>query len=215
MDNEYGVWPRSGEIDIMESRGNDPTTYPDGRDTFTSAVHWGPNSFLDGFWRLTFPVRQWRKDFSRGFHMYAMEWTPNYIYTYYDNKLQGILYEQFGGGHGDMWDQGLFEGAFVNESVVNNPWADAAPNAPFDKDFYLILNVAVGGTNGYFSDGACFKEADGGQTYCEGNKPWRNDSPQAMADFWQGKSEWYPTWGQGDTRGMTVRSIKAYKYGGC
>ena len=25
--NEYGQWPASGEIDIMESRGNDPATY--------------------------------------------------------------------------------------------------------------------------------------------------------------------------------------------
>ena len=42
--NEYGQWPASGEIDIMESRGNDPTTYASvgGSDSFGSTLHWGP-----------------------------------------------------------------------------------------------------------------------------------------------------------------------------
>jgi beta-glucanase (GH16 family) len=37
----YGEWPRSGEIDIMEARGN-VVDYPSGgRDVFTSTLHWG------------------------------------------------------------------------------------------------------------------------------------------------------------------------------
>jgi hypothetical protein len=40
-DEVYGVWPRSGEIDIGEARGN-AAGYPDGgRDTYTSTLHWG------------------------------------------------------------------------------------------------------------------------------------------------------------------------------
>ena len=40
-----------------------------------------------------------------------------------------------------------------NATLLANPWADSKSttgNAPFDQDFYLILNVAVGGTNGWF-----------------------------------------------------------------
>jgi beta-glucanase (GH16 family) len=37
----YGIWPRSGEIDIMESRGNQPGYPAGGRDVFTSTLHWG------------------------------------------------------------------------------------------------------------------------------------------------------------------------------
>jgi len=34
----YGNWPASGEIDIVESKGNDPEHYPAGRDSMVSAL---------------------------------------------------------------------------------------------------------------------------------------------------------------------------------
>lgn len=37
----YGVWPRSGEIDIAEARGNGPEYSMGGRDIFVSTMHWG------------------------------------------------------------------------------------------------------------------------------------------------------------------------------
>jgi hypothetical protein len=40
--------------------------------------------------------------------------------------------------------------------------------APFDQDFYLIMNVAVGGTNGWFPDG-------------QGDKPWLNHAGSASS----------------------------------
>jgi hypothetical protein len=40
-DSAYGTWPLSGEIDIMESRGN-ARGYPGhGRELFVSTLHWG------------------------------------------------------------------------------------------------------------------------------------------------------------------------------
>jgi len=43
--NEYGQWPASGEIDIMESRGNVnyPREFGGGPETFGSTMHWGPD----------------------------------------------------------------------------------------------------------------------------------------------------------------------------
>ena len=41
--NEFGPWPASGEIDILESRGNDPSYPVGGHDTFGSTLHWGTN----------------------------------------------------------------------------------------------------------------------------------------------------------------------------
>jgi beta-glucanase (GH16 family) len=40
-DSVYGPWPRSGEIDIMESRGNSGDYELGGRDTYASTLHWG------------------------------------------------------------------------------------------------------------------------------------------------------------------------------
>lgn len=46
----------------------------------------------------------------------------------------------------------------------SNPWKGESNSAPFNKEFYLIFNVAVGGTNAYFPDG-------------QGGKPWSNSEP--------------------------------------
>jgi beta-glucanase (GH16 family) len=70
-DSVYGVWPRSGEIDIMESRGNEPGGFYDGRDVFTSTFHWGPNFALDASWREFYKAQVWRTDFSKAFHTYT------------------------------------------------------------------------------------------------------------------------------------------------
>lgn len=43
VSNEFGPWPASGEIDIMESRGNAPGYVAGGHDTFGSTLHWGTN----------------------------------------------------------------------------------------------------------------------------------------------------------------------------
>jgi Glycosyl hydrolases family 16 len=41
VNDTYGAWPASGEIDIMESRGN-PINYPlGGVDSYSSTLHWG------------------------------------------------------------------------------------------------------------------------------------------------------------------------------
>jgi hypothetical protein len=87
-----------------------------------------------------------------------------------------------------FFQRGEFPASASNASqeiIVPNPWAGRANSAPFDQRmhksprlgaaqillkfdffffliaFYLILDVAVGGTNGWFPDGA-------------GNKPWLN-----------------------------------------
>lgn len=69
-----------------------------------------------------------------------------------------------------MWDLGKFP------PTENNPWKGRPNQAPFDQEFYIIMNVAVGGTNGYFPDAP--------------NKPWNNGDPHAINSFWDRKAEW-------------------------
>lgn len=101
QDSVYGSWPKSGEIDIVESRGNSPATYTDGRDTATSALHWGLSTGTDAFLK-TFNKRYIRRsDYSQGFHTWGLEWSEGYMYTYVDSRLLQILYVSFTGV--DLW----------------------------------------------------------------------------------------------------------------
>lgn len=61
-------------------------------------------------------------------------------------------------------------GNFSKHGDINNPWAAGSKMAPFDQDFYLVLNVAVGGINSYFPDDA---------TNGVSAKPWKNDASTA------------------------------------
>ena len=45
----YGGWPSSGEIDIMESRGNDASCEAGGNNKFASTLHWGPAWDANGY----------------------------------------------------------------------------------------------------------------------------------------------------------------------
>ena len=102
-----------------------------------------------------------------------------------------------------MFERGHFGKEIVNHTAIPNPWASTGKkNTPFDQEFYLILNVAVGGTNGFFEDGW-------------DNKPWSNEDPDAPRAFWNAQDQWYPTWGEGNTRGLTVQSVKMYNEGPC
>jgi beta-glucanase (GH16 family) len=150
-DSVYGDWPQSGEIDIAESRGNSGDSYPDGRDSIGSALHWGPISQADAFWRTQGKHNIRRADYSQTFRTYGLEWSENYLFTYIDNRLLQVFFINFEKKYDNMWDRGNFGQAIVNRSALHDPWSQTGRrNTPFDQAFYLILNVAVGGTNGYF-----------------------------------------------------------------
>jgi hypothetical protein len=153
-EEKYGPWPRSGEIDIAEARGNN-IEYPlGGRDTFTSTLHWGPSTNQDAFWRTTAGRAIRRADFAQSYHTFGLEWSGDYMYTYMDSRLQQILYVGFvgKGTPPSLWDRGGFSSeAGPNNTLLVDPWsATGNHNTPFDQSFYLILNVAVGSGNGWF-----------------------------------------------------------------
>jgi len=89
-----------------------------------------------------------------------------------------------------MWNKGQFP------SDIHNPWQYSSNNAaPFDQEFYLVLNVAVGGVGGYWPDGV-------------GNKPWSNNSPNSVNQFYDAKGQWYSTWSEKSA--MVVDSVKIW-----
>ncbi|TEB25014.1 glycoside hydrolase family 16 protein [Coprinellus micaceus] len=198
VDNVYGQWPQSGEIDIMEARGNGPKYPYQGTNYVRGSLNWGPNHILNrayktyGWWTMR------RGSYDEDFHTYSLEWDENFIRIYVDSRLHHLLDLKV---KKSFWDFGEFppmisQGA---ESVaLSNLWVNGTKAAPFDQKFYLILDVGVGGTNGWFP------ESD--------EKPWYDRSQTAMGEFWRGRDKWYPTWPQDvGKRSLVVDYVKMWQ----
>ncbi len=186
-DNQYGQWPASGEIDIMESRGNPPSYSPGGRDKFGSTLHWGPYYTENGFDLTHAEATSEEGDFSADFHTYGLIWNETYIGTYVDSEENTVLAVDT--SNQTFWSRGGWEG-----STWANPWRGRGPNAPFDRQFYLIINLAVGGTTGFFPDGY--------------GKPWENSGAHAVNTFYDDKGNWSTTW----TQNFQVDSVRVWSY---
>jgi beta-glucanase (GH16 family) len=100
------TWPQCGEIDIMEQRGQEPNINH-------GSVH-GPG--YSGANAITKAYGLMNGRFDTDFHIYAVEWGPDFIDYFVDN----FLYER------------------VTPSDVSGTWV-------YDHPFFIILNVAVGG----------------------------------------------------------------------
>jgi len=188
--NAYGGWPASGEIDIMESRGNAPGYPQGGYDSFGSTLHWGPD-WSRNLWPQTHAsyMSPAGRNLHDDFHVYGLKWTPDGLYTYIDDDSNRVMEVPF--RQQSFWDRTGF-----GESL-KNPWEDRSNAAPFDQKFYLIMNVAVGGTASYFPDGM-------------GGKPWNNQDPHAVNAFWNARNTWLPTW-QGDHVAMQIDWVRVYQ----
>lgn len=112
-ENQYGQWPRCGEIDIMEVHGSDTSqSY--------GTIHYGnPHKESQGTYQLS------EGTYADDYHTFAVEWLPGRINWYVDGKL---FYTE------DDW-YSRTEG----QGEITYP-------APFDQEFYVILNLAVGGS---------------------------------------------------------------------
>jgi len=92
--NQVG-WPTSGEMDITEIRGNEPTIA-------TSATHYtttySPNTCC---WNHQYKVASLPVgvDLSLDFHTYALAWLPNSISYYVDGRLISTTTPQILGGY--------------------------------------------------------------------------------------------------------------------
>ncbi|KAL7418821.1 hypothetical protein Q5752_006505 [Cryptotrichosporon argae] len=200
QDSVYGAWPASGEIAIAEARGNNNSYGNLGGDYVTSDLHWGPNSELDAYAK-TYVRRQNKiKGYQSEFNTFGLEWTEDYLTTYVNSRVYSVLNLNL--AKESFWERGDFPSYWTNgstEVATTNPWYNGTKAAPFDQSFYLLLNVAVGGTNGWFPD-----NLDG--------KPWLDSSVSAMADFYAAKDQWYATWPEDTTkRGMAVKSVKIWQ----
>ena len=144
----YGGWPASGEIDLMESRGNRELFEADGVtkmgvEQVGSTIHFGPRWDHNAYYTAIEHKRRAPGDgWDRDFHLYKLVWGPTGLQYFYDNEL--ALDVQVGEG---FWERGGFQ-----STDLPNPWVDATLMAPFDQEFFFIFDLAIGGN--YFGDSA-------------------------------------------------------------
>jgi len=198
----YGKWPASGEIDIMESRGNDDITDPGtggglGNKCFGSTLHWGPFWPANGYPKTTkeYCLPNGRS-FADEWHTYTVDWTSEYIAFELDGEEFMRVSPKDQGG---FWEWGEFESDMPG---INNPWKTGTDMAPFDTQFHLIMNLAVGGATDYWSDNFNYAHP----------KPWRTTSEIAMKEFWDARNQWMPTW-KGEDAGLKIGQIRIWQRG--
>lgn len=123
-DSKYGGWPASGEIDVMEARGQAPTKV---QGTAHFDRRFAANAVASQK-IFEFPQGQSIADF----HVYALEWEPGVLRWLVDGQV--FRTQTF------WWSASKLPGDPKTAGEVLNPWP-----APFDQPFYLIMNLAVGG----------------------------------------------------------------------
>lgn len=129
QDEKYGTWPSSGEIDVLEARGQEPHKVVG---TLHYGSKWPANVHTDNDYHLP------DKGTIADFHTYAVEWEPGEIRWLVDGQLASK--QAF------WWSSSRTAG---NNGAPPASEADLhAWPAPFDQSFFLVMNVAVGGQFG-------------------------------------------------------------------
>jgi beta-glucanase (GH16 family) len=118
-DDVYGGWAASGEIDIMENAGGTPHK-------IGGAIHYGGQWPNNKYTAKDYYFPDGRDVTSM--NVYAVEWEPGEIRWY----VNDVLYQTL-----NNW----------STTGTGNPTKYSYP-APFDQEFYLILNLAIGGWYG-------------------------------------------------------------------
>jgi len=108
MPVNFTSWPDDGEIDIMEEVGYHPNYT-------SSSIHCKKYYHSIGTQKTK---ERYQAGAEGEFHVYALEWTADYIRTYVDGK-ELFYFENDGKGDKQTW--------------------------PFNTPFYVILNLAWGG----------------------------------------------------------------------
>lgn len=123
--SRYGTWPRSGEIDIMEHVGSEPTMISHAVHTqqASGGTSWSSKGYYDNV--------------ENNFHTYAVEWVEDYhngndALIFYVDGVQTTVKNQ---------------GNYVTSTYFD--W-------PFNEDFFIILNLAMGGSWGGRIDDSIF-----------------------------------------------------------
>ncbi|KAK3921937.1 Beta-1,3-glucan-binding protein 1 [Frankliniella fusca] len=185
---EYGPGLASGRVVLAMARGNRRLTGPapehvdlSGKVMVAGALAGNINEGSATAKRKIFAKKSELGLWTEQFHNYTLLWTPDTLAFSVDGIEIGVARPEDVGGliHGE-----------------SDSWSRGSRIAPFDKEFYLSLGLAVGGVHA-FPDGCKSGNHD---------KPWKNTGAKAMLNFWNNREVWHSTWnGQSDLLIDSVR----------
>jgi len=189
-DGEYGTWPCSGEIDLLETVHEDPWG------AFNLVAGFGAHEDPQGFcarpeqpkcscsapgYCTSTTLKHMRESFyyvepvdctaehpSWSEHTFVLYWQPDQIASWVDPELTfddaGNLVDISAGDEMrtmNIWGENMEIASWKAYERSSTPtWANvrtfmdqcfpdvAGPDAPFDKDFKIVLNIAIGGYSG-------------------------------------------------------------------
>ena len=135
-DYVYGGWAASGEIDIMEAVNLHTTYVDDNGETrqenrVHGTLHFGknwPNNVSAG---VGYDFGDDNINPADDFHTYSIEWEQGEIRWYVDDVHYATQTQ---------------EGWWTHYQDESKTWVSGPTDAPFNQDFHLLLNLAIGGS---------------------------------------------------------------------
>lgn len=143
-----------------------------------STVHVGYSAASNIYAKFLKTRRLFRNWYNEEFHTVGLEWDKNGIWTWEGSRNYRVMHTKFNQPIYNRLNK--IKDARGNFIPMPDPWVTSPNNAaPFDQKFYLIIDLAVGGLNGYW-------DAE--------NPPWSKADPNAVRTFWNTRDQWLPTW---------------------
>jgi beta-glucanase (GH16 family) len=149
-DEVYGTWPRSGEIDILEAVNLKADDNGAEERSIVGQLYYGSgtadqNGQFDSS-GTNFDLLDGSNP-ADDFHTYAVEWQEGEIRWYVDGylfqtQMQSEVRFNSTGAPAGLIHRGWYAEFF---DQVTGELEDNWSSAPFDQDFHILLNLAVGG----------------------------------------------------------------------
>ncbi len=205
MGNDFGTvgWPRCGEMDIVEMGHFNGINNGTQESYFSGTLHYGKSAANEDHQMISqdFTAPDDNKVENDDYHVFTVEWDDNNLYMYYD--LQGYLAAQ-------KRKARYFSTSIAAATDVNSP------GTYFQKPFFFIFNLAVGGSfTNIFSPAAITalpNAGDEAKMYVDWVRVYQaDDDANALYASPQGSNIPH-TPGTGDTQGPD--SLTAYGYYG-
>ena len=146
-DETYGGWPKSGEIDILEAvnlKTSDADDVVENR--VYGTLHYGKESPNNSYSGKSYALPDGANP-ADDFHTYAIEWQEGEIRWYIDDYLYATQRKSQVRYNSKDQAVGLSHRGWFTENydAVTGELTTYWDNAPFDQQFYMIINFAVGG----------------------------------------------------------------------